>query len=50
MTKPEQAQIILQEIDNGAYTIPSYWQEEVHTAIIKALVMIEREEMKKLEL
>jgi hypothetical protein len=43
LTKPEQAQIILQEVD-AAYSVASYLEEDIKTAIIKALVMIEREE------
>lgn len=43
MTKPEKAKIILQTVDE-AYSIPSYMEEDVRTAIVKALVMIEREE------
>jgi hypothetical protein len=49
LTKPEQAQIILQEVD-AEYSIPGYFKDEVRTAIVKALVMIEREEAKDLEL
>lgn len=43
MTKPEKAHRILNAVDE-AYSIPSYLQEDVHTAIVKALVQIEREE------
>ena len=48
MTKPDKAQIILQEVDE-AYPIPSYFGEDVHMAIVKALVIIEKEEVKELE-
>jgi hypothetical protein len=49
VTKPERAKIILGEIDIGAYPIPSYFGNDVLEAIVKALVIIEREEAKEIE-
>jgi len=48
VTKPQQAQIIMQAFDE-AYPIPGYFEEDIQTAIIKALVIIEIEEAQELE-
>jgi hypothetical protein len=48
VTKPEKALIIQQAVDE-AYPIPSYLEEDVQTAIVKALVQIEREEVQSAE-
>lgn len=45
MKRTEKAEIILQAVDE-AYSIPSYLEEDVRLAIIKALVIIEKEEAK----
>jgi hypothetical protein len=45
MTKPEIAQIILECVDE-AYPVPTYFEDDVREAIVKALVIIEREEAK----
>ena len=43
MKKTDKAKIILKAVDE-AYSIPSYLEEDVRLAIIKALVIIEAEE------
>jgi hypothetical protein len=45
MKRTEKAEIILQSVDE-AYSIPSYLEEDVRLAIVKALVIAEREEAK----
>ena len=45
MGKPEQAKIVLHEVDK-AYSVPSYMENDVQEAIVKALVIIERKEDK----
>ena len=41
MTKPEQAQIILEAVDI-AYPVPAYFEDDVKEVIVKGLVIIER--------
>ncbi|MDF2524221.1 MAG: hypothetical protein K0R31_1862 [Clostridiales bacterium] len=43
MKRTEKAEIILRSVDE-AYSIPSYLEEDVRLAIVKAIVIIEREE------
>ncbi len=44
MTKPEIAQIILECVDE-AYPVPTYFEDDVREAIVKALVIVERKPM-----
>jgi hypothetical protein len=48
LTKAEKVKIILQAVDE-AYLIPSYFEEDIQTAVMKALVMIEKKEAEEVE-
>ncbi|HHV13242.1 MAG TPA: hypothetical protein GXX75_23500 [Clostridiales bacterium] len=48
MTREEKARIILEAVDE-AYPVPSYHEDDVREAIVKALVVIERKEAEENE-
>lgn len=48
MDKQEKAQIILKEVDE-TYCIPTYMEEYVKRAIVRALTKIEKEEGAEIE-
>ena len=48
MNRLDKVKIILNAVDE-AYRIPSYLEDDVNEAIVKALVIIEKEEAKEVE-